>query len=140
MNPSRLILRVLFGFFVPAILRKMVRPSRRELAVTRTTCALQIEQLSMNEMPCGPSRNPLKHVLGRLAAQPVTDPIIVIRSCVNYLVCGECLLDAKFSFIVDLLGVLAVGIPLRAQTDARYGIAESKDVMVAMRDGSQTRC
>jgi predicted acyl esterase len=42
---------------------------------------------------------------------------------------------AEFSLIVGLLVVLAVGIPLRAQTDVRYGIAESKDVMVAMRDG-----
>jgi hypothetical protein len=42
---------------------------------------------------------------------------------------------AEFSFIVGLLVVLAVGIPLRAQTDIRYGVVESKDVMVAMRDG-----
>src|SRR5271157_1633980 len=42
---------------------------------------------------------------------------------------------AEFSFIVGLLVVFAVGIPLRAQTDLRYGVAESKDVMVAMRDG-----
>src|SRR5258707_2610181 len=42
---------------------------------------------------------------------------------------------AEFSFTVGLLVVLAVGIPLRAQTDVSYGIAESKDVMVAMRDG-----
>jgi putative CocE/NonD family hydrolase len=38
------------------------------------------------------------------------------------------------SFIVGVLAILAA-IPLRAQTDLRYGIAESKDVMVAMRDG-----
>src|SRR5216110_756918 len=43
--------------------------------------------------------------------------------------------DAEFSFIVGLLVVLAVGIPLCAQIDARYGIAETKDVMVAMHDG-----
>src|SRR6266704_2112471 len=42
---------------------------------------------------------------------------------------------AEFSFIVGLLVVLAVGIPLCAQIDARYGIAETKDVMVAMHDG-----
>src|SRR5208337_4919143 len=42
---------------------------------------------------------------------------------------------ARFTCIVGLLVALAVGIPLRAQTDARYGVAESKDVMVAMRDG-----
>src|ERR1035438_6448241 len=42
---------------------------------------------------------------------------------------------AEFSFIVGLLVVFAAGIPLRAQTDVRYGVAESKDVMVAMRDG-----
>src|SRR6202453_5276236 len=42
---------------------------------------------------------------------------------------------AEFSFIVGVLAVLSVGIPLRAQTDVRYGIAESKDVTVAMRDG-----
>src|ERR1035438_6609852 len=42
---------------------------------------------------------------------------------------------AEFSFIVGLLVVLAVGIPLRAQTDVRYGVAVSKDVMVAMHDG-----
>src|SRR5258708_19621107 len=42
---------------------------------------------------------------------------------------------AEFSFTVGLLVVLAVGIPLRAQTGVSYGIAESKDVMVAMRDG-----
>src|SRR5438309_1366002 len=42
---------------------------------------------------------------------------------------------AEFSFTVGLLVVLAVGIPLHAQTDVSYGIAESKDVMVAMRDG-----
>ena len=41
----------------------------------------------------------------------------------------------ELSFIVVVLAVLAVAIPLRAQTDSRYGIAESKDVMVAMRDG-----
>jgi predicted acyl esterase len=40
-----------------------------------------------------------------------------------------------FSFFVGLLVVLAVGIPLRAQTDVRYGIGETKDIMVAMRDG-----
>src|SRR5580704_17234069 len=38
------------------------------------------------------------------------------------------------SFIVGVLAILPA-IPLRAQTDLRYGIAESKDVMVAMRDG-----
>ena len=42
---------------------------------------------------------------------------------------------AESSFIVGVLAMLTVGIPLRAQTDVRYGIAESKDVMVAMRDG-----
>src|SRR5437879_7390132 len=42
---------------------------------------------------------------------------------------------AEFSFTVVLLVVLAVGIPRRAQTGVSYGIAESKDVMVAMRDG-----
>src|ERR1022692_1499081 len=42
---------------------------------------------------------------------------------------------ARFSFFVGLLVVLAVGIPLRSQPDVRYGIGETKDVMVAMRDG-----
>src|SRR2546421_1037144 len=42
---------------------------------------------------------------------------------------------AEFYFIVGLLVVLAVGIPLCAQIDARYSIAETKDVMVAMHDG-----
>ena len=42
---------------------------------------------------------------------------------------------ADFSLIGGLLVVLAVGIPLRAQTDVRYGVAVSKDVMVSMRDG-----
>jgi putative CocE/NonD family hydrolase len=42
---------------------------------------------------------------------------------------------APFSFFVGLLVVLAVGTPLRSQTDVRYGIGETKDVMVAMRDG-----
>src|SRR5271166_6896329 len=42
---------------------------------------------------------------------------------------------AQVSLIVGLLVVVATGIPLRAQTDLRYGVAESKDVMVAMRDG-----
>jgi len=42
---------------------------------------------------------------------------------------------AGFSFVVGLLVLLAAGIPFRAQTDIRYGIAETKDVMVAMRDG-----
>src|ERR1700690_2402717 len=37
-------------------------------------------------------------------------------------------------FFVCLV-VLAVGIPLLAQTDVRYGIAETKDVMIVMRDG-----
>ena len=42
---------------------------------------------------------------------------------------------AGFSFCAGLLVVLAAGIPLCAQTDVRYGIGETKDVMVAMRDG-----
>src|SRR5580658_633512 len=37
-------------------------------------------------------------------------------------------------FFVGLV-VLAVGIPLLAQTGVRYGIAETKDVMIRMRDG-----
>ena len=41
----------------------------------------------------------------------------------------------RVSLIVGLLVVVATGIPLRAQTDVRYGVAVSKDVMVAMRDG-----
>ena len=42
---------------------------------------------------------------------------------------------AGFSCFVGLLVVLGVGIPLHAQTDASYGIAETKNVMIAMRDG-----
>src|ERR1017187_10202126 len=42
---------------------------------------------------------------------------------------------AGFSFVVGLLVVFAAGIPLRAQTDVRFGVAVSKDVMVSMRDG-----
>src|SRR5271165_3552091 len=42
---------------------------------------------------------------------------------------------SRVSLIVGLLVVVATGIPLRAQTDVRYGVAVSKDVMVAMRDG-----
>ncbi|HSY92626.1 MAG TPA: CocE/NonD family hydrolase, partial [Candidatus Binatus sp.] len=42
---------------------------------------------------------------------------------------------AEFCFMVGVLAVVAAGIPVRAQTDVRYDIAESKDVMVAMRDG-----
>jgi predicted acyl esterase len=38
-------------------------------------------------------------------------------------------------FLVGLLLVLAIGVPLCAQTDVRYGIGETKDVMIAMRDG-----
>jgi uncharacterized protein len=38
-------------------------------------------------------------------------------------------------FFVGLMVVLAVGVPLHAQTDATYGIIETKNVMVAMRDG-----
>ena len=45
---------------------------------------------------------------------------------------------ADFSLVVGLLVVLAVGIHLRAQTDVRYGVAVSKDVMVSMRDGVKT--
>ena len=39
-----------------------------------------------------------------------------------------------FSFVC-LLALVAVGVPLYAQADAGYGIAETKNVMVAMRDG-----
>ena len=42
---------------------------------------------------------------------------------------------AGLSFIVTPLVVFTLGIPLRAQTDIRYGVVETKDVMVAMRDG-----
>jgi hypothetical protein len=42
---------------------------------------------------------------------------------------------AGLCFVVGLLVLLAVGIPFRAQTDVRYGVVETKDVMVAMRDG-----
>ena len=42
---------------------------------------------------------------------------------------------ARVSLVVGLLVMVATGVPLRAQTDVRYGVAVSKDVMVAMRDG-----
>jgi len=42
---------------------------------------------------------------------------------------------ARVSLIVGLLVVVATGIPLCAQTNVRYSVAVSKDVMVAMRDG-----
>ena len=40
-----------------------------------------------------------------------------------------------FSSLAWLLVVLAVGIPLHAQTDTSYGITETTNLMVAMRDG-----
>lgn len=42
---------------------------------------------------------------------------------------------AGFSSFLWPLVVLAVGMPLHAQADRSYGIAETKNVMVAMRDG-----
>src|ERR1035441_9825600 len=42
---------------------------------------------------------------------------------------------ARVSLIVGLLVVVATGIPLRAQTDVRYGVAVSKDVMFSIPDG-----
>lgn len=42
---------------------------------------------------------------------------------------------AGFSSFVWSLALLAVGMPLHAQADRSYGIAETKNVMVAMRDG-----
>jgi putative CocE/NonD family hydrolase len=42
---------------------------------------------------------------------------------------------AGFSSFVWSLALLAVGMPLHAQADRSYGIVETKNVMVAMRDG-----
>src|SRR5690242_2006168 len=45
------------------------------------------------------------------------------------------MLGGGFFFNVRLLIVLTVCTPLCAQTDVRYGISETKNVMIAMRDG-----
>ena len=42
---------------------------------------------------------------------------------------------AGFSSFVWPLIVVAVGMPLHAQADRSYGISETKNVMVTMRDG-----
>lgn len=42
---------------------------------------------------------------------------------------------AGFSSFLWPLVVVVVGLPLHAQADRSYGIAETKNVMVAMRDG-----
>jgi putative CocE/NonD family hydrolase len=49
----------------------------------------------------------------------------------------SCSYRSVFSFFsfVCLLALVAAGVPLYAQAGAGYGIAETKDVMVAMRDG-----
>jgi uncharacterized protein len=50
----------------------------------------------------------------------------------------RCLKDRSvsgFSSFLCLLALIAVGVPLHAQAGAGYGIAETKNVMVAMRDG-----
>jgi predicted acyl esterase len=44
-------------------------------------------------------------------------------------------LGLSFAFFVALLCAVGGGVPLHAQSDSGYGIAEANNVMVAMRDG-----
>ena len=47
----------------------------------------------------------------------------------------RCRFVTPFSAFVCLLSLVAAAVALHAQTGASYGIAETKNVMVAMRDG-----